>query len=252
MNKKLETLLKKVTAKKEQIDRHRPLEKALLKNLYDWLKVELTYSSNAIEGNTLTKSETALVVEKGLTIGGKSLREHLEAINHAEAFDYILSLAHKTKDDISLKTIKEIHWLILRKIDDQNAGKLRTINVKVAGSDFNFPEAIHVLDLMENFINWLHSTQEHPVLIAADAHLKLVTIHPFVDVNGRTARLVMNLLLIQAGYPPTIIKPENRKEYIDSLILAQTQTDPNPFYCFIINAVNESLDMYLKQIGPKS
>lgn len=184
------------------LDSYRPLPAALVKNLQSVFRIEFTYASNAIEGNTLTQNETALVVEKGITIGGKSLREHLEAINHAHAVDYIEHLAQQSKNKLELSTILDIHRLILKGIDDQHAGQLRKIAVRIAGSSVTFPIAVKVPELMENYVRWLHTTKDHPVLVAADAHYKLVAIHPFVDGNGRTARLIMNLLLIQAGYPP--------------------------------------------------
>ncbi len=207
MKNQLEKLLQQATQKKNELDSYRPLPKELIKNLDQWFKVETTYTSNAIEGNTLTAIETAIVIEKGLTIAGKTVKEHLEAINHGFAFDYILSLAKQSKDEIKLDTIFDLHSLVLKGIDNENAGCLRRIQVKISGSKVLLPQPIKLPDLMNDFIAWLHTTREHPIIIAAEAHLELVTIHPFVDGNGRTARLLMNLLLIQEGYPPTIIRP---------------------------------------------
>jgi Fic family protein len=245
MNRSLTHLLDQATAKKKKLDQIRPLPPALIANLQQWFKVELTYSSNALEGNALTSSETALVIEKGITIGGKSVREHLEAINHAFAFDFIMQLVSATKHEIQLNDILDIHRLILREIDDEHAGRLRTIMVRVSGSQVKFPDPVKVPELMEQFISWLHTTDEHPVLVAANAHLRLVTIHPFVDGNGRTARLLMNLLLMQAGYPPAIISPKQRPAYINSLEQAQLKNDPAAYHELILHVVNESLDIYL-------
>ena len=245
--KKLEQMLSGITAKKEQLDALRPLPKELLNNLNQWFKIELTYTSNAIEGNTLTSSETAIVVEKGLTIGGKTVKEHLEAINHAFAFDYILELARSSQDKISLNDVLDIHRLVLRYIDDENAGRLRKVMVRIAGSDVQLPDPVKVPELMNDFIAWLHSAKDHPVVIAADAHLKLVSIHPFVDGNGRTARLLMNLLLMQKGYPPALIVPQERNEYIDSLAHAQKTSDALPYYTVIMKALERSFEVYLPQ-----
>ncbi len=246
MTQKIKKILEEITTKKNELDRFRPLPPEIVENLRNWFNVELAYSSNAIEGNTLTSSETALVIEKGLTIGGKTVKEHLEAINHSEAFEYILDLANASRKDIARQNILDIHWLILRRINDENAGCFRKILVRIAGLDMKLPDPFKLPDLMNDFISWLHSTDQHPVMIAAQAHLKLVAIHPFIDGNGRTARLLMNLLLLQEGYPPAIIDPKNRSQYIDSLSTAQLEKDEEPFNLFILEAVARSLDRYLE------
>src|SRR5690242_19818329 len=140
-----------------------------------------------------------------------------------------MDIVHTTKQEISSATINDIHNLILKRIDDHNAGRYRAINVKIKGNDVVFPDALKVPELMDTFIHWLHTVHEHPVLIASDAHFKLVSIHPFVDGNGRTARLLMNLLLMQTGYPVAVIHPSARKHYIDALELAQKTGNLEPF-----------------------
>ena len=207
----MKNIIKEIDSKKAELDRYRPLPKDLVQNLDEWFNIEIAYNSNAIEGNTLTKQETALVIKKGLTVGGKSVKEHLEAINHSFALDFVKDLASKKTSDIQLADILDIQRLILKGIDDSNAGRLRKIQVMIAGSDYELPSPIKVPDLVEEFIDWLQNNEDHPVKIAADAHFKLVAIHPFVDGNGRTARLLMNLILIQHGYPVTIIKKEDRR-----------------------------------------
>lgn len=246
MLSKLEHLLNLLSQKKLELDSFRPLPKELVKNLNEWFKVKLTYSSNALEGNTLTLSETALVIEKGLTIGGKTLKEHLEATGHAQAFDYVLELAKQKRSQITLNDILNIHCLIFSQIDKLNAGTYRKILVKISGLNLTLPEPLKVPELMDQFISWLHTSDDHPVIIASKAHLDLVTIHPFVDGNGRTSRLLMNLLLIQAGYPPAIILPEERINYIDCLKEAQENNNYEPFFLFIAVAVSKSLDIYLE------
>ncbi len=240
----LEACLKKADQKKEKLDALRPLPKELIKNLDNWLKIDLTYNSNAIEGNTLSPSETALVVEKGLTIGGKSVVEHLEAINHAYALDYIKELASQ-KNVLDNAAIKDIHSLVLKKIDDANGGKWRVMAVKISGSDVKLADPLKVPELMDDFESWLQDNNQHPIKKAADAHLKFVTIHPFVDGNGRTARLLMNLILMQHGYPLAVIKNDNRKVYIDALEKAQNTGDISDFYQLICDAVNRSLDLWI-------
>ena len=245
--------LNKLTEKKQRLDKYRPLPPELVKNLEDWFKVELTYTSNAIEGNTLTRQETALVVEKGLTVEGKSLKEHLEATNHAEALEFIKKLVGKKRQEITEKDILEIHRLILQKTDDANAGRYRRVAVRIAGvAGITLPNPAKVPDLMQEFISWLHKkNSDHPTKIGSDTHFKLVSIHPFVDGNGRTARLLMNLLLIQEGYPPALIRKEDRRRYINSIEKAQLGGKLNDYYELILEAVERSLDIYLEALEPK-
>lgn len=243
--KTLNTLLDSVTQKKQQLDAFRPLPAALLANLSQWFEVELTYTSNALEGNTLTRSETAAVVRKGITIAGKSLNEHLEAINYLVALNFIEMFVAQKRNDITLPTVLDIHRIILKSIDDAHAGVLRTIAVRIGGSSVVLPPPVKVPDLMSEFIDWLHTATGHPVIVSAQAHKKLVDIHPFVDGNGRTARLLMNLLLMQEGYPPAIIKVSDRVAYLDALSKADTTGDLNDFYILIALAVEQSLDIYL-------
>lgn len=235
-----------LTAKKQLLDQHQPLSTDLIKNLQEWYRVELTYTSNAIEGNTLSRQETALVLEKGITVGGKSLKEHFEAINHAEALNFIQKLVTKKLIEITATDILDIHRIILKNIDEPHAGNYRSVRVRISGSQTILPNPLKVPVLMDDFIQWLSSpTMEHPAKLAADAHYKLVTIHPFVDGNGRTARLLMNLILMQCGYPPAIIQVENRLDYIKSLEKAQTVGKIDDYYQIIFNAVDRSLDIYL-------
>jgi Fic family protein len=241
-----------LTKKKLELDKLRPLDKGLKRNLDEWLRIELTYSSNAIEGNTLTRQETALVVEKGIAIGGKSLNEHFEAINHAKALDWIKEFSKKNKT-ISEKDILRIHSIILSDIDDSNAGFYRRVSVRIAGPRVILPNPLKVPDLMNEFINWLKKNKDlHPVEFAAEAHYRLVTIHPFIDGNGRTARLLMNLILIMNDYPEAIIKKTDRLKYINSLEKAQLGGSKNDYFKIIEKAVESSLDIYLNAINNKS
>lgn len=228
-----------------------PLPAAQIKNLEDFYKVELTYTSNAIEGNTLTRAETAQVVEKGLTIEGKQLSEHLEAINHAEALDYVRELTDKKRSQLTQTDLLNIHRLILQRIDDTNAGKYRTAAVRIAGSDVILPNPLKIPELMDGFFEWLTTTTEtHPAKIAVDAHFKLVSIHPFTDGNGRTARLLMNLLLMQVGFSPTVIRNEARSEYIGSIEYGQKTQDLGRYHDFMYGEIERSLTSYLKLVKP--
>ena len=244
----MQALLERLSDKKTRLDSFRPLPPALIKNLDDWFRVELTYTSNAIEGNTLTRNETALVIEKRLTIGGKTINEHLEAVGHAAAYDFIQQLTHKRTSDLALRDVLDIHRIILERIDPPNAGRLRSIPVRIAGSNTVLPNPAKVPLLMEQFITWLHSTDDLPVRVAADAHLKLVTIHPFVDGNGRTARLLMNLLLLQTGYPPCLIQKEERLTYINAIERAENASEFDDYYDVIFGGIERSLDIYLSAL----
>lgn len=241
--------LKRLTEKKQQLDKLRALPKELEQNLDDWLKVELTYSSNAIEGNTLSRIETAEVIEKGTSavISGKPLKDQLEAINHAKALDYIKDVTKhfKSHQFITEDHIKAIHKIILTGIQDEWAGKYRNTEVFIRGSNTEFPMPSSIPHLMQEFANWLEGQQGlHPVRVSADAHFKLVNIHPFVDGNGRVARLLMNLILIVNDFPMAVIRNEDRIEYLSTFDIARSG-NMKPFYDVIEIAAEQSLDAYL-------
>lgn len=241
---------KKLSAKKELLDHYRPLPSEMVHNLEQWFLVELTYTSNAIEGNTLTRQETAVVVEKGLTVSGKSLVEHLEANNHANALRTISKLVGGKSKDLSENTILDIHNTILRGIDDSNAGNYRSVPVRISGSMVVLPNPRKVPDLMESFVHNITASKGlHPVELAAEAHYQLITIHPFVDGNGRTARLLMNLILMQHGYPPALIRKRDRLRYIQSLEKAQLGGSKEDYHKIIAAAVDRSFGIYLKALS---
>ena len=242
-----------LTEKKQQLDQHRPLPDALVRNLEDWFRVELTFTSNGIEGNTLTRRETAMVVEKGITVGGKTLVEHLEATNHAQALDWIREQVQRSPRDIDQKDILQIYDLILKGISDKDAGHYRSVAVRISGSTVILPNPLKVPDLMGEFIIWLKQNAKlHPVELAAEAHYRLVTIHPFVDGNGRTARLLMNLILLMSGYPAAIIRKRDRLVYISSLEKAQLGGSKEDYLKIISSAVDRSLNIYLKALKGES
>jgi Fic family protein len=236
-----------LTLKKRELDGFRPLPPQLTRNLNDWFRIELTYTSNAIEGNTLTRRETAIVIEKGLTVGGKTLKEHLEATNHAHALDFVHELVKRKPSQLTRRDLLDIHDLILRGIDDDNAGHFRNVPVRIAGSVVVLPNPRKVADLMDEFQIWLTSKHDlHPVAFAGEAHYRLVSIHPFVDGNGRAARLLMNLLLMMTGYPPAIIRKRDRLTYLGALETAQLGGTKTDYEKLIAKAADRSLDIYLK------
>lgn len=236
---------------KNQLDQHRPLPPAAVKNLRDVYRVEWTYNSNAIEGNTLSLIETKVVMEDGLTIGGKRLQEHFEVINHAEAISFIEEQVTQT-EPLDERTLKTIHHLILKNIDDENAGRYRSINVRISGSQHEPPHFLQVANEMQELFAWYEQEKDrlHPVELAALFHFKFVYIHPFADGNGRTARLLMNLILMGHGYPPAIVKAEEqqRLNYYETLEMASMRNEVQPFINLITTCVEEGLINYLKAI----
>lgn len=249
MSEDINVLLKEVDVQKEQLSALRPLPEEALKKIQDAWDIEYTYESNRIEGNTLTLQETALVVNEGVTISGKSMREHLEAINHAEAISYIKDIA-KQDIEISERTIKEIHALILHGIDRENAGRYRTVPVMISGSTHMPPQPYLIEKQMEDFIlrfKQMEAEKVHPVLIAAYLHDELVRIHPFIDGNGRTSRLLMNLYLLRHGYVIITLKGSNdaKVNYYKALEKSHTEQLPEDFQKLVVEAEIAALQKYM-------
>ena len=230
---------------REELNQHRPLKKEALKQLREYFRVGLTWASNALEGNSLTESETKVVLEDGITIGGKPLKDHYEAIGHAEAFDYLQTLVKRS--EITERDILKLHQLFYYRIDQAAAGRYRKQNVMVTGTDFVFPPPSQLKSLMAEFAAEIPALRscKHPIEYAALLHVRLVTIHPFVDGNGRTARLLMNLALLQAGYPVTIIPPLLRSEYLSAVSLGNSGNCA-PFVTLLSNMVWESQRDFLR------
>ncbi len=246
---KLQNLVSEVDNLKSRLHQYRHLQSDKVTKAFE---LEYTYESNRIEGNTLTLQETALVVEKGLTIGGKTLQEHLEAINHTHALDYVKELV-QDKTPFTETILLNIHKLILQSIDNTNAGTYRKIQVLVSGAKHITPQPYLVPKQMEDFFIWYNENKEslHPVLLSAELHERLVTIHPFIDGNGRTSRLLMNLVLLQNGYPIAILKgdTQSRLQYYAALEAAQTTGDKQPFLLLITANVKDALERVLKVVG---
>jgi len=237
-----ELLLKKVEEKKKRLDSLRPLSKDALKKLLEDIRLRHTYHSDAIEGNTLTLQETKLVLEEGITIGGKPLKDHIEARNDAEAFDLMIDLIH-AKKELSQEIIQRIHEYVTKGLL-YDPGQYRTGNVRVTGADTRPPSYLKVIPLMDNYIQQIKEAQLHPLKKAAYIHHELVRIHPFFDGNGRVARLLTNFYLMTKGYPIIIVKKEDRKKYYQALNKAD-HGDLSDFTLFIMRATHESLQYYL-------
>lgn len=251
----LESQLKeRIDAKLKQLQKLRPLPAASVQKLREQFAIEMTYNSNAIEGNKLTLKETFLVINEGITIKGKSLKDHLEAKDHYDALNYLYDLIeHDKKHTISEIFIRNIQRLVVKETEEENAGKYRTGNVIITGSDHTPPDANEIPSLMGDLIEWIKEKKKklHPIELAAILHHKLVWIHPFFDGNGRAARLVMNLILMQKGYPLVVILKNDRKKYYETLAKAD-KGDYLPFVRFIAQAVERSMNIYLKTLLPVS
>ncbi len=244
--KNLEAILAQVDIKKQQLDTLRKnLDNATISEA---LKIEFLYESNRIEGNTLTLRETQLVVNEGITISGKSMREHLEAINHKEAILFVEDIISK-HIEFSAYTLKQIHALVLHGIDRENTGHYRRLPVMIAGSKHLPPQPYLLQTLMDDYFLFYdaHKDKLHTVVLAAQMHERLVNIHPFIDGNGRTSRLIMNLILLQAGFPLAIIGGdyESRMAYYEALENVQDQQDKLSFILFIAEKVLVALDRYI-------
>jgi len=228
------------------INQNRPLPRSILHKLREQLIIDWTYNSNAIEGNTLSLNETKLILEDGLTIGRKSLKEHLETINHREAIEFVEHLSSSKKNKLTERNVREIHSLVMKGIDPDYAGQYRDIQVRISGSSHVPPEPILVASLMKKMMKGINK-DEHPIVQAAKAHFELVSIHPFVDGNGRTARLLMNLILMRNGYTPGIILKNDRKRYYD--ILEKTHRgELNDFIVLVGRAVERTIHLYFEAI----
>ena len=234
---------------KAKLDAHRPLPATVLKNLREDLAVRWTYNSNAIEGNTLTLRETKVVLE-GITVGGKSMKEHLEATNHAHAIDYIFELVDKG-EPMTERIIREVHSMVLKGIDDTIAGKYREENVVISGANHVPPDHLHVPEQMAAFMTWYEGdgASLHAVERAARLHVDLVKIHPFSDGNGRAARLLMNLELMKGGFPPIVVQNANRLAYYEALDVAHTTGDFEPFFKLTEQLVEKSFEPYWFALG---
>jgi len=215
----LNAILERIDKTKEWISIRRPLSQKEVKELDAYFRIGTTYTSNALEGNSLTLTETKVLLEDGLTVGGKPLRDSYEAVGHADAYDFMLEAARNTQFVFSEETIMRLHKLFYQKIDENAAGVYRDTQVFITGTEYVPPPPEEVPAMMKKLAEELAEKwdSEHPVKLAAYAHQRFVDIHPFEDGNGRTARLLMNLILINKGYHIVSIPPVLRHEYISAI-----------------------------------
>ena len=243
----------KLDQKLKELNSCRPIPQRVLSKIREHFQIEMTYNSNAIEGNTLTLKETAWIIQEGITIKGKSLRDHLEAKNQKEALDFLYELIDTEKQNtISERLIREIHHLIVKETDSDIAGKYREGNVIITGANHTPPEGFKVTHEMQNLIKWIKANKNklHPVELAAIVHHKLAYIHPFWDGNGRVSRIIMNIFIMHAGFPMAIILKNDRKRYYRVLSEAD-KANYSPFCEFVAQSVIRSMSLYLKILKPK-
>ncbi len=246
----MDELLNAIAAKKERLDALGPFSREALLAVQKSYDVDLTYTSNAIEGNTLTLRETAELIEHGITVGGKPLRDHLEAVDHYNSVLWMRELA-AAATPIDEAVVRELHRRIVARSQPEIGGIYSSLPRRIAGSPVIFPNAVKIPQLMRVFGEWLNGAVPAPET-SFDAHFRLVAIHPFADGNGRTARLLMNLLLLRSGYPPVAIRPEDRKTYLDTLEHASVRDDLKPFRTFMYDRLDATLGEYLSVLDGAS
>jgi Fic family protein len=239
----MSALTEAIAEKKARFDALRPASQPALLAVQKHYDVDLTYTSNAIEGNTLTLRETAELIEHGITVGGKPLRDHLEAVDHYNAVLWMRELAGRTTA-VDETTVRELHRRIAARSQPEIGGVYSLLPRRIAGSSVIFPNPVKIPQLMRDFGEWLSNIEPLPAT-SFQAHFRLVSIHPFTDGNGRTARLLMNLLLIRAGYPPIAIRPVDRKTYLDALEHGSLQGDLHPFLTVVNQRLDDTLEEYL-------
>lgn len=245
-------LLKRADNLQTEWQNKKPLDHTQVKKMEEYFHTAYTHESNRIEGNTLTLSETHLVVNEGITIGGKSMREHLEVINHKEAINLIHDFV-KNKVQLNAFYLKQIHHLVLKEIDKKNAGVYRSVPVRISGSAHVPPEPYMIEKMMEDYFLFyeMQKNELHPIILAAEMHERLVSIHPFIDGNGRTSRLVMNLILLQHGYTLVNLKGDLDKKisYFKALEAVQVNHENELFHTLITEHAIESLQEHIHLAG---
>lgn len=231
-------ILRRIDLFQKEIHGLRPMEGEMLKQIQDYYRIGLTWTSNALEGNSLTESETKVLLEDGLTVGGKPLRDVFEAVGHAKAYDFIFSVFQGRR--IDEQTVLKIHELFYQNIEPEYAGRYRDVRVLITGSRYPVAAPEKIQREMDQLFEWIQRKREgyHPVEFAAQLHKRFVFIHPFKDGNGRVARLLMNLALIQDGYLPAVVPPILRRDYVS--LLERAHRDDGDFMEFIAERELES------------
>lgn len=246
MRNQFDDILYNLSSLKATLDSYRPFPDHVVKQLKDYYRIGLTYTSNAIEGNTLTESETKVVIEDGLTIGGKSVREHNEVLGHAKAYDHIYSLLDRA---ITEEDVLHLHKLFFEQIDSENAGSYRQRNVIITGTDYLPPDYHKVPKLMKKYIQNLNrvDSDKHPLEMASDIHAEFEAIHPFIDGNGRIGRLLLSILTMKNGYCPVIIPPIRRAAYITAM-RKSNKGDLISLRIFILSVIYEEMKSLKKVV----
>jgi Fic family protein len=244
----MDELLNAIAAKRAQLDALRPLPAKALAQLEHYYDIELTYASNAIEGNTLSPVETTLVIEKGITVSGKPLKDHLEALDHYDAMRYVRELGRR-RTPLTESDVRNLHRLAMQRSAPEFAGRYADLPryVRTETGRHSFPSPVEIPALMGDFAAWLAASPDTPEA-AFTAHLRLAGIHPFNDGNGRTARLLMNLILIRGGYPPVAVRPEDRLEYIRCLQQEQAGGGAEDFHALLYRRLAATLEEYLSAL----
>lgn len=244
----MQSTFERLFEKKQHLQSSRPLPNIALHKIKESLSIEWTYNSNSIEGNTLSLRETQMVIQEGITIKGKSLREHFETHNHDKAIDYLYSIV---SENYILRSIDilNLHELVLRSIEDDFAGRIRNGGVRISGANFTPPNANKVSDLLDELINFINQNplELNDIELATVFHHKLVWIHPFFDGNGRTVRLAMNLLLMRVGFPPAIILKNDRKKYYEALNQANSG-NYQKLTLLMSQALERTLNIYINAL----
>lgn len=244
----LQSTFERLYKKKQQLQSSRPLPNIALNKIRESLSIEWTYNSNSIEGNTMSLRETQMVLQEGITVKGKSLREHFETHNHDKAIDYLYSIVDENYTLRSLD-ILSLHGLVLRSIEDNFAGRIRNGGVRITGANFIPPNANKVPDLVDELIDFVNNNPLHlnDIELATVFHHKLVWIHPFFDGNGRTVRLAMNLLLMRCGFPPAIILKNDRKKYYEALNQANN-SNYQKLTLLMCQSLERTLNIYINSL----
>ncbi len=245
VDEEIKVQLSRLESKKKELDTHRPLPSFIVEKIKANLALEWTYNSNAIEGNTINLRETQLILEEGVTVKGKSLREHFETFNHHKAISFLYKLADASEPVRGIDILK-LHEIVLNNIEEHYAGRIRTGNVRINGANFTPPAASKVSGLFDELIEWIQLNPDglDMISLATLFHHRFVWIHPFFDGNGRTVRLAMNLLLLRNGYPPAIILRADRKKYYEALNQANNG-QYKKLQLLMIQAVERTLNIYL-------
>ena len=240
------SLLASIATQKAALDQLRPLRQGALDALQKHYDVDLTYTSNAIEGNTLSLRETAEVIEHGITVGGKSLREHLEAVDHYDTLQWVRQFA-AGREAVSDESVRELHRRVVARSQPEIAGIYSRYPRRIAGSTVTFPNPLKIPDLMSDFGQWLRAAPLTPEAVF-EGHFRLTAIHPFSDGNGRNARLLMNLLLIRGGCPPIAVRPVDRMTYLNGLERASLAGELLPFQTLMHERLDATLGEYLSAL----